>query len=83
MRGDSDLAAQSVRLLQPTWPPGRGRDGGSVGGEEAKADLVVLGGASMDVQRGDRFFADSQLYEVVYVAPEQEYRTEAWARQVQ
>ena len=80
MRGDSDLSAQTVRLLRPRR---QANELGSTGGEEARADVIVLGTASFDVQRGDRFFADSQLYEVVYVAPAQGNRVEAEARQVQ
>ena len=81
-RAGVDLDAQTVRLLQQTWPP-RGREAGSAGGEEAEADLVVLGTSSLDIQRGDRFTAESQLYEVIYVAPVQSNRVEAMARQVQ
>ena len=83
MRGDADLDAQTVRLLLPRRQP---REAGSAGGEEATADLVVLGTSSLDVQRGDRFFASSELYEVIYVAPEQPSsgeRVEAYCRQVQ
>ena len=83
MRGDNDLDAQTVRLLVPRRQP---REGGSAGGEEATADLMVLGTSSLDIQRGDRFFANSQLYEVIYVAPEQASageRVEAYCRQVQ
>lgn len=83
MRGDSDLDAQVVRLLVPRRQP---REAGSAGGEEATADLIVLGTSTLNVQRGDRFFASSQLYEVIYVAPEQASageRVEAYCRQVQ
>ena len=83
MRGDSDLDAQTVRLLQPTT---NGAEGASVGGEEAKADLIVLGTSSLDIQRGDRFLVSSGLYEVFYVSPQQPSsgeRLEAKAVQVQ
>ena len=83
MRGDADLDAQTVRLLVPR---GMGAEAGSVGGEEATATLVVLGTSAFDVQRGDRFFANSELYEVIYVAPAQAStgeRVEAHCRQVQ
>lgn len=83
MRGDADLSAQTVRLLLPRR---QSREAGSAGGEEAMADLIVLGTASFDVQRSDRFFVNSELYEVIYVAPEQPSsgeRVEAYCRQVQ
>lgn len=83
MRGGSDLSAQTVRLLLPRRQP---REAGSAGGEEATADLMVLGTSSFDVQRSDRFFVNSELYEVIYVAPEQPSsgeRVEAYCRQVQ
>jgi len=80
MRGGADLAAQTVRLLLPRLRP---MEQGSAGGEQGEVDLIVLGGASLNIQRGDRFFADSQLYEVFYVLPNQTNRTEAWCRQVQ
>jgi hypothetical protein len=80
MRGQSDLSAQTVRLLQPS---GRAREGGTAGGEEATADLIVLGESDLDLQRGDRFYHSSQLYEVMYVNPSLTGRVEAQARQVQ
>ena len=83
MRGSDDLDAQTVRLLQPT---GSGREQVSVGGEEAKADLIVLGTSSLDIQRDDRFFVGTQLYKVIYVGPAQPSsgeRIEAKAIQVQ
>lgn len=84
VRGSTTLAAQTVRLLQP---PERGRERGSAGGEQAEADLVVLGEEDLDVQRGDRFKADSQWYEVFYVQPALSgfhgNRVEALARQLQ
>ena len=78
-RGGVAQAAQTVRLLQP----GNGREMGSVGGEEARADLIVLGGSTMDVQREDTFQADSKWYRIIYVTPGQLNRTEAGAIQVQ
>ena len=83
MRGSNDLAAQTVRILEPTQ---RGRDAGSAGGEQSSADIIVLGTSALDIQRGDRFLIDSQLYEVIYVSPQQPStgeRTEAKAIQVQ
>lgn len=72
-------AAQTVRLLTPA----KGRELGSSGGEEARAELVVLGDADFDVQREDRFAVGSQWYRVIYVAPEQPDRVEAGAVQMQ
>ena len=83
MRGDSDLDAQTVRLLQPT---SRGSEDGTPGGEEAQADLIVLGTSDLDIQRNDRFLVGTQLYKVIYVGPAQPSsgeRTEAKAKQVQ
>jgi len=81
MRGGADLAAQTVRLLQNSGQTYD--DAGSEGGEQSEADLVVLGESTLNIQRADRFFADSQLYEVVYVFPAQPNRVEALARQLQ
>ena len=72
--------AQTVRLLQP---PRAGRDSASDGGEAGTAELIVLGTSSLDIQFGDRFLVESQLYEVIYVAPGQSNRVEAKARQIQ
>jgi hypothetical protein len=81
MRGESDLAAQTVRLLLPRLRPG---EQGSTGGEQAEVDLIVLAKYDADIERDDRFFADSQLYEVFYVLPNPTNRlVEAWCRQVQ
>ncbi len=86
VRGSTTLTAQTVRLLQP---PGesRGQERGSAGGEQAEADLVVLGDEDLDIQRGDRFKADSEWYEVFYVQPAlagfHGNRVEALARQMQ
>ena len=85
MRGSEDLDAQTVRLLQPTRAA-ISREQASVGGEEAKADLIVLGTSSLDIQRDDRFFVGTQLYKVIYVGPAQPSsgeRIEAKAIQVQ
>lgn len=82
-RGGSTLAAQTVRLLIPS---SSGFERGSAGGEQAEADLIILGTSTLDVQREDRFTVNSQWYEVVYVAPEQpssSERKEAYARQMQ
>jgi hypothetical protein len=47
-------------------------------------DLIVLAKYDADIERDDRFFADSQLYEVFYVLPNPTNRlVEAWCRQVQ
>jgi hypothetical protein len=83
LRGATSLAAQTVRLLIPS---ARGAEMASAGGEEARADLIVLGTAALDIQRDDRFLVGTQLYRVIYVAPEQPSsgeRKEAGAIQVQ
>lgn len=75
--------AQTVRLLVPRRLPS---EGASPGGEQAEADLIVLGTSSLNIQRGDRFAVSSEWYEVVYVAPEQPSsgeRKEAHCRQMQ
>ena len=83
LRGATSLAAQSVRLLIPS---ARGAEMASAGGEEVRADLIVLGTSSLNIQRDDRFLVGTQLYRVIYVAPEQPSageRKEAGAIQVQ
>jgi hypothetical protein len=83
LRGATSLAAQSVRLL---IPGAQGAELTSAGGEEARADLIVLGTSSLNIQRDDRFLVGTQLYRVIYVAPEQPSsgeRKEAGAIQVQ
>ena len=83
IRGGVSQNAQTVRLLVPRRQPG---EGGSAGGEQAEADLILLGTSAFDVQRADRFTVSSEWYEVVYVAPEQPStgeRVEAYCRQVQ
>jgi head-tail adaptor len=75
--------AQTVRLLIPS---SRGGESASAGGEQAEADLILLGTSAFDVQRADRFEVSSEWYEVVYVAPEQPSsgeRVEAHCRQMQ
>lgn len=82
-RGTVTLSSQTVRLLTPS---SAGREAAGPGGEQAEADLIVLGTSTLDVQRGDRFAVGAQWYEVVYVAPEQPSsgeRREAYARQMQ
>lgn len=82
-RGSSTLDAQTVRLLTPG---AQGAELSSAGGEEARADLIVLGTSSLNIQRDDRFLVSSKLYRVIYVAPEQPSsgeRKEAGAIQVQ
>ena len=83
--GAAQSTAQTVRLLHPTWPPGQ-PEGGSPGGEEVHADLIVLGTSSFDVKRGDRFKVSTSFYEVIYVSPQQPSsgeRVEAHAIQLQ
>ena len=83
IRAGVSQSAQTVRLL---IPGSRGGERASPGGEQAEADLIVLGTSSFDVQRGDRFAVNSEWYEVVYVAPEQPSsgeRKEAHCRQMQ
>jgi len=49
---------------------GRGRERDSDGGQEARGDVVVVGGVDFDVEPGDRFNdAGGQLYRVLFVRP--------------
>jgi head-tail adaptor len=83
IRAGVSQAAQTVRLL---IPGSRGGEAASAGGEQAEADLILLGTSAFDVQRADRFEVSSEWYEVVYVAPEQPSsgeRVEAHCRQMQ
>jgi len=79
VRAGVSQAAQTVRLVQPE----RGSKQASEGGSAAVADVIVLGSASLNVQREDTFVVSGSLYRVVYVAPLQNNRKEAHAVQVQ
>lgn len=82
VRAGAALAAQTVRILPQTWPPG-GEEMASAGGEESRDEVTVLGAEGLNIQREDRFSVGSQWYEVVYVEPALPNRTEAKARQMQ
>lgn len=80
LRAGTPLASQTVRIVASL--PG-GSTSYSEGAEAGMDTVTILGDEDFDVQYGDRFMADSQLYEVTYVSPGQNNRIEARARTVQ
>ena len=85
MRGDDDLAAQTVRLVDLSNRP---QERLTIGGDVASISLLVVGETDLDIQRGDRFWtgtapyaeAADRLYEVVFVRIDQEVKIVAEAR---
>ena len=80
VRGGVAQDAQTVRISASL--PG-GSLSRSDGAEAGMDTVTVVGTSSFDVQFGDRFVVNGQLYEVEYVQPGQVGRVEARARTVQ
>lgn len=66
-RGNDTLGPQSVRIARLL----SGRSFDSEGGEEQRADVVVVGDTDFDVQVADRFTEDGILYRVTFIRPNQ------------
>jgi hypothetical protein len=64
-RGGTTLSAQTVRIART----GRGGKRDSAGGQEVRADVIVLGGTTLDIQVDDRFTVSGVLYRVIFVRP--------------
>ncbi len=78
-RGGTALAAQSVRI-------GGGQGGRRAYGtrtSETRADVVIGGPATLDIQIDDEFNLDDSLYRVLYVHPNRMFMTRAEAQRVQ
>ncbi len=78
-RVGSTLASQQVRIAGN----GSGRVNDSDGASQAVGTVVVLGGSTLDIQTGDRFNANGQLYEVEFVQTNRRAGIQAQARMVQ
>jgi len=63
-RGDTTLAAQTVRLVFSG-----GGESESEGFERGVAGVRVFGDTTLDIQRGDRFTVADNLYTVTAVTP--------------
>ncbi len=65
-RGETTLAAQTVRLLK--------RKGGTLtssqDGVETRAPVLVLGATTLDIAIDDRFTVAGVLYRVIFVQPD-------------
>ncbi len=66
-RENETLDPQSVRIARLL----RGRSFDSEGGEEQRADVVVVGDTDFDVQVADRFTVNEILYRVTFIRPNQ------------
>lgn len=85
MRGDDDLDAQTVRLVDLGNRP---QERLTVGGDVVNISLLVVGETDLDIQRGDTFWvgtepfgeAGDQLYEVIFVRIDQEVKVVAEAK---
>jgi hypothetical protein len=64
-RGNSTLSAQTVRIAKT----GSGRELDTLGGQESRGSVIVVGDTSFDVQPDDRFTSDGILYRVTFVRP--------------
>ncbi len=83
LRGATTLPAQTVRIEDLT---GRGRQYQTEAGQTGEADTLILGYkghptiTDTNLQRGDRFMAGGQSYEVVIVVPGMTNSLQAYAR---
>lgn len=77
-RGGSTLVNQSVRIAGNS----SGRVNDSDGASQSVGTVVVLGGATLDIQTGDRFTSGGQLYEVEFVRTNRRGGIQAQARMV-
>lgn len=66
-RGNTTLAAQQVRIARIS---GQANRQDTLGGEEVRGRVIVVGSVDFDVQPGDRFNDSSGvLYRVFFVRP--------------
>ncbi len=74
-RGNTTLAAQTVRLLKRRGgTPVTSRDGA-----ETRAPVLVMGATALNIQIDDRFTIAGVLYRVTFVQPDQRAATMAEA----
>lgn len=79
-RGDTTLPTQSGRIVRAGSRAQAVRNNGS---GAARQVMLVYGPAELDIQRGDRFTLNGQLYEISYVRPSRLAGTVAEAEAVQ
>lgn len=78
-RGQTTLAAQRVRVARMS--PGAKRDDAAV--REARGQVVLMGGLTLDVQLDDRFTLSGVLYRVSFVRPNRTVAVMAEAEQIE
>jgi hypothetical protein len=66
-RGDTTLAAQTVRIARAGGAQGREQD--SEGAQQVMGRIVVLGPTTLDIAPGDRFTLAGTLYQVAFIRP--------------
>lgn len=79
-RGNSVLAAQSVRVARVGGGASRQ---GDAGGQEVRARVIVVGTTMLDIQVDDRFTTNGILYRVTFVRPNRLAATTAEAEAVE
>lgn len=79
-RGNTTLPAQSVRIAGVT---SMARIDSSDGSSQAVGRVTILGASDLNIQVGDRFTTGGNLYEVEFVHPNRQVKTQARAKQVQ
>ncbi len=70
------LAAQTVRVERTR---SRGRQMNGEKSEEARAQIVVVGDTTLDIQKDDRFTLNGRLYRVTFIRPNTQISVQAEA----
>lgn len=66
-RGNNTLNAQTVRFARMGLAASTRRDAGGI--EQSEQRIVILGAVDIDIELGDRFTTDGDLYEVDFIRP--------------
>ena len=66
-RGATTLSAQTVRVERQGRA--KAQKGDTPSSEESRADIVVLGDVTLDIQKDDRFTLSGAKYRVLFVRP--------------
>ena len=66
-RGSNTLSAQTVRLARMGLAASTRRDAGGI--EQSEQRIVILGAVDIDIELGDRFTIDGDLFEVDFIRP--------------
>lgn len=80
-RGSSTLTAQTVRLARMGANAATRKDAGGI--EQSEQRIVILGAVALDIELGDRFTTDGDLYEVDFIRPNRRAARIAEARIIQ